>query len=85
MDPDIHDHYAAGAERPRLTFGHGRLEFLRTQELLLRHLPAPPATILDVGGGPGGGRGPGAPAARPPGQNYPLAHSGQAAGAPTCS
>lgn len=84
MDPDIHDHYAAGAERPRLTFGHGRLEFLRTQELLLRHQrPRPPSSTSAVV--PGGGRGPGAPAARPPGQNYPLAHSGQAAGAPTCS
>jgi SAM-dependent methyltransferase len=29
------------------------LEFARTQEHLLRHLPPPPARILDVGGGPG--------------------------------
>jgi SAM-dependent methyltransferase len=32
---------------------HGELEFLRTQELLRRHLPAAPAAVLDVGGGPG--------------------------------
>ncbi|TCM46799.1 class I SAM-dependent methyltransferase [Kribbella sp. VKM Ac-2568] len=33
--------------------GHGQLEFLRTQELLRRLLPVPPATILDVGGATG--------------------------------
>lgn len=32
---------------------HGRLEFLRTQELLRQHLPAAPARVLDVGGGTG--------------------------------
>lgn len=32
---------------------HGRLEYLRTQELLRRHLPDPPARVLDVGGGTG--------------------------------
>src|SRR4051812_1316362 len=32
---------------------HGRLEFARTVELLERVLPAPPARVLDVGGGPG--------------------------------
>lgn len=31
----------------------GRLEMVRTQELLRRHLPPAPARILDVGGGPG--------------------------------
>lgn len=31
----------------------GRLELLRTQEILRRYLPSPPARILDVGGGPG--------------------------------
>ncbi|MEV0642888.1 methyltransferase domain-containing protein [Streptomyces sp. NPDC050619] len=35
------------------TTADGRLEMVRTQELLRRHLPAPPARILDVGGGPG--------------------------------
>lgn len=32
---------------------HGRVEFRRTQQLLRRYLPAPPATVLDVGGGTG--------------------------------
>lgn len=32
---------------------HGRLEFVRTQELLRRFLPPPPARVLDVGGGTG--------------------------------
>ncbi|MEV8588467.1 class I SAM-dependent methyltransferase [Streptomyces sp. NPDC051180] len=31
----------------------GRLELIRTQEILRRHLPAPPARVLDVGGGTG--------------------------------
>ncbi|MEU5835102.1 methyltransferase domain-containing protein [Streptomyces diacarni] len=31
----------------------GRLEMLRTQELLRRYLPSAPACVLDVGGGPG--------------------------------
>jgi 2-polyprenyl-3-methyl-5-hydroxy-6-metoxy-1,4-benzoquinol methylase len=32
---------------------HGRLEFVRTVELLRRVLPAPPARVFDVGGGTG--------------------------------
>lgn len=41
-------------EHERLTSTrHGQLEFLRTQELLRGRLPAPPAAILDVGGGTG--------------------------------
>ncbi|MBB4791884.1 SAM-dependent methyltransferase [Streptomyces nodosus] len=41
-------------EADRLTTtADGRLEMVRTQELLRRHLPAPTARILDVGGGPG--------------------------------
>jgi SAM-dependent methyltransferase len=31
----------------------GHVEFIRTQELLRRHLPAAPATVLDIGGGTG--------------------------------
>ncbi len=33
--------------------GVGRLEMLRTQIILDRYLPDPPASILDIGGGPG--------------------------------
>jgi ubiquinone/menaquinone biosynthesis C-methylase UbiE len=46
-------HYESGVERDRLAQGTSRIEFERTKELLLRHLPPPPATVLDVGGGPG--------------------------------
>jgi ubiquinone/menaquinone biosynthesis C-methylase UbiE len=52
MDPDIAAHYALGLEADRL-FTWGRLERVRTEALLERHLPSPPATVLDVGGGPG--------------------------------
>lgn len=52
-DPDVLDHYDLGAERDRLISGRSRLEGARTRELLTRLLPPPPATILDVGGGPG--------------------------------
>ncbi|MER3437157.1 MAG: class I SAM-dependent methyltransferase [Chloroflexota bacterium] len=53
LAPEILTYYAAGAERSRLFQGHGELERVRTQELLLRYLPPPPAVVLDVGGGPG--------------------------------
>ncbi|MCO6009473.1 class I SAM-dependent methyltransferase [Actinoallomurus purpureus] len=53
--PEIIDYYSSAFdESARLSSsGQGELEFLRTQELLRRHLPAPPASVLDVGGGPG--------------------------------
>jgi ubiquinone/menaquinone biosynthesis C-methylase UbiE len=54
LDPDIHTHYRLGFERARLREdGRDRLEFVRTWELLERHLPPPPARVLDIGGGPG--------------------------------
>jgi SAM-dependent methyltransferase len=40
-------------EREAAASGHGRLEFERTQEILLRHLPPAPAVIADIGGGTG--------------------------------
>jgi 2-polyprenyl-3-methyl-5-hydroxy-6-metoxy-1,4-benzoquinol methylase len=54
LDPSIAEHYRSGYERSRL-FPGGRptLEFVRSLELLGRLLPAPPARVLDVGGGPG--------------------------------
>lgn len=52
LDPAIAAYYERGRERARLQTD-GRLEFLRTQELLGRFLPGPPASVLDVGGGAG--------------------------------
>jgi ubiquinone/menaquinone biosynthesis C-methylase UbiE len=46
-------HYGTGYERERFADGTSRLEFVRTQELLRRFLPPAPATVLDIGGGPG--------------------------------
>src|SRR4051794_34287370 len=51
--PEMMAHYAGGAESDRLTHGSGPLEFSRTQELLLRFLPHPPAVVYDIGGGSG--------------------------------
>ena len=45
--------YSRGHERDRLASGKGALEYARTQALLQRFLPAPPAVVADVGGGPG--------------------------------
>ncbi len=54
MDAEVLAHYEEGLERERLLRGGaGRLEYLRTRELLARYLPAPPVTVLDVGGGAG--------------------------------
>jgi ubiquinone/menaquinone biosynthesis C-methylase UbiE len=52
LDPTIQAHYQLGVEGPRLA-RDSTLEWVRTQELLKRYLPAAPALILDVGGGPG--------------------------------
>lgn len=54
VDPDIAAHYALGFESERLFIeGRPRLEYVRTLELLDRHLPSPPGRIVDVGGGTG--------------------------------
>jgi len=50
---EVAAYYARGLERDRLAVGQGALEFTRTQALLERYLPAPPAVVADVGGGPG--------------------------------
>ncbi len=46
-------HYRSGYEGERLARGASRLEFARTQELVRRFLPRPPAIVFDIGGGPG--------------------------------
>src|SRR5215204_1860393 len=52
--PEVQDHYELEiVEAERLNRGAGRLEFVRTQEIIRRHLPAAPLDILDVGGGAG--------------------------------
>ena len=51
---EVTDHYASGYEASRLETGQGKIDRERSRELLTRFLPSPPATILDIGGGPGG-------------------------------
>jgi ubiquinone/menaquinone biosynthesis C-methylase UbiE len=53
LPQEVSRYYARGQEGDRLAGAEGELEFVRTQEILGRYLPDPPATILDVGGGPG--------------------------------
>jgi SAM-dependent methyltransferase len=54
LDEEILAYYGKGLERGRLPgIAAGRLEYLRTRDLLSRHLPPAPATVLDVGGGAG--------------------------------
>jgi SAM-dependent methyltransferase len=45
-------YYQRGEEAGRLEAPQGQLEFERTKEIVLRHLPPPPATVADIGGGP---------------------------------
>ena len=52
-DAEVSAYYSLGMERDRLDSGPGALELVRTQLLLKRYVPAPPAVIADVGGGPG--------------------------------
>lgn len=56
MEDDIADvvaHYQAIREEERLSGGLAELELVRTREILRRHLPPPPARVLDLGGGTG--------------------------------
>ena len=53
LSPEILDYYERGGEHQRLTAGTGRLEFLRTWDVLSRVLPPAPARIVDVGGATG--------------------------------
>jgi ubiquinone/menaquinone biosynthesis C-methylase UbiE len=46
-------YYGEADEDSRLRTGWFRLEHARTQELILRHMPPAPATIIDAGGGSG--------------------------------
>lgn len=51
IDPSIAKYYAEGNEKNRLSTH--RLEKDRTLQILRKHLPSPPAVILDVGGAAG--------------------------------
>lgn len=53
VEPEILAYYERNRERDRLASGVQRIEFLRVWDVLKRFLPAPPATVLDVGGGAG--------------------------------
>ncbi|MBL7257798.1 class I SAM-dependent methyltransferase [Paractinoplanes lichenicola] len=53
LQREILDYYLRGGERDRLSAGTGRLEFLRTWDVLVRSLPPAPAVVLDVGGATG--------------------------------
>ena len=52
-DVALRAYYERGLERERLSDGRGELEFTRTTEIVLRRLPAAPAVVADIGGGPG--------------------------------
>lgn len=53
LDPDILAYYANGTEQHRLRDPRRSIEYRRTMSILRRHLPPPPATVLDVGSGAG--------------------------------
>jgi ubiquinone/menaquinone biosynthesis C-methylase UbiE len=53
LDPTIANFYARSSEEHRLGQGPFVLEEARTRELIERHAPPPPATVLDVGGAAG--------------------------------
>ncbi len=52
-DAALRAYYERGMERERLSAGRGELEFTRTTEIVRRRLPAAPAVVADIGGGPG--------------------------------
>jgi SAM-dependent methyltransferase len=52
-DAEMLAYYAQGKEWDRLGDPKGLVEFERTKEILKRRLPAAPAVIADIGGGPG--------------------------------
>ena len=53
LPKEIQSYYNRGTEADRLSTGIGPLELARTQELITRYFPPPPAVVFDVGGGPG--------------------------------
>ena len=51
--PEAVNHYEQIEEADRLTRIVSQIELVRTQELMRRFLPEPPAVVLDVGGAAG--------------------------------
>jgi len=53
FDPAIRAYYDRAPEESRLELAMFRLEEARSRELIVRHIPEPPAVVLDVGGAAG--------------------------------
>lgn len=53
LGPEVEGYYNRRPEETRLEQGVCRLEALRTKQLVEGHIPNPPLTVLDVGGGGG--------------------------------
>lgn len=54
LSDEILSFYRQTQESKRLTKDvRGQIEFIRTQEIITRYLPEPPAVVLDIGGGSG--------------------------------
>ncbi len=54
LSDEILSFYRQTQESKRLTNNvKGQIEFTRTQEIITRYLPVPPAVVLDIGGGSG--------------------------------
>lgn len=53
LSKEIAAHYREGNEAERLSRGTNQLERVRTEQILARYLPSPPAVVLDVGGAAG--------------------------------
>ena len=52
-DAQMRAYYEQGKERDRLAGSKGALEYERTQEIVQRRMPPAPASVADIGGGPG--------------------------------
>lgn len=53
VPPEMLEHYSTGYEAQRLQQGASHIELVRSQEIIMRYIPKPPAMVLDIGGGPG--------------------------------
>ncbi len=53
VPPEMLEHYASGYESERLLHGSSQIELARTQDIIMRYAPPPPAIVFDAGGGPG--------------------------------